>query len=161
MPPTALPSALAPAPAAPAREAPRRRAPAEADRVRRFTAAQVNRAIDRATDRSITRHAALSEQRIRERIAELELEWDVDRVLEAHAAVLGLAGMGLARSVHGRWLALPAVALVFLLQHSLMGWCPALPLLRRLGVRTRSEIEREKYRLLGLLDTSGSGPLDS
>ncbi|WP_407921819.1 hypothetical protein, partial [Corallococcus sp. AB049A] len=27
----------------------------------------------------------------------------------------------------------------FLLQHGLQGWCPPLPLLRRLGLRTRGE----------------------
>jgi len=123
------------------------------DRVRRFTPREINRAIDRETNRSITRHAAMSDQCIRERIRALDREWDVERVLETHAAVLGLAGMTLAARGDRRWLALPAVVLAFLLQHSLQGWCPPLPVLRRLGVRTRGEIDREKFTLLSLLET--------
>jgi hypothetical protein len=132
----------------------RRRLPErDPDRVRRCTPDEINRAIDRATDRSITRFAAQSDQRIRQRIAELDREWDVERVLELHAACLGLAGLALALQIQRKWLILPGVALGFLLQHSLQGWCPPLPVLRRLGVRTRGEIDREKYTLLHLLET--------
>jgi hypothetical protein len=49
----------------------------ESDRVRCYTARAINRAIDIETDRSITRHAALSDQRIRERIGQLDQEWDI------------------------------------------------------------------------------------
>ena len=38
----------------------------------------------------------------------------------------------------------------FLLQHALQGWCPPLPLFRRLGVRTAREIARERYALQAL-----------
>lgn len=37
--------------------------------------------------------------------------------------------------------------MAFLLLHGTKGWCPPLPLFRSYGVRTRSEIEREKYAL--------------
>lgn len=37
--------------------------------------------------------------------------------------------------------------LSFLLLHATQGWCPPLPLFRRLGVRTRGEIEKEKFAL--------------
>jgi hypothetical protein len=33
------------------------------------------------------------------------------------------------------------------LQHALTGWCPPVPLFRRLGARTRQEIDRELYAL--------------
>jgi hypothetical protein len=39
----------------------------------------------------------------------------------------------------------------FMLQHVLQGWCPPLPLFRRLGFRTQQEIERERYTLRALL----------
>lgn len=132
-----------------------RRADKDPDRVRRSTPREINRAIDRETDRSITRYAALSDQHIRERIIELDQEWDVERVLELNAATLGLAGMALALQVNRKWLILPGVVFTFLLQHALQGWCPPLPILRRLGVRTRGEIDREKYTLLSLLETGG------
>ncbi len=126
------------------------------DRVRRFTARAVNRRIDQATDRRITRYAAMSEPQIRDRIHELDHEWDIDRVLSLHAAVLGLTGMALAWRGERRWLALPAVVLAFLSQQAIQGWCPQMPVLRRLGVRTRGEIDREKFTLLHLLETGAS-----
>ena len=46
-----------------------------------------------------------------------------------------------------KWFVLPLVVSGFLLQHALQGWCPPVPVLRRLGVRTRLEIERERYAL--------------
>lgn len=111
-----------------------------ADRVRRSTASYLNEQIDRQTDRNIQSYVNSSHATIRKRIRELDSEWDVERVLEANAATLALAG-----------LALPAVVMTFLLQHSLHGWCPPLPLLRRLGIRTRKEIDREKYELIALM----------
>ncbi len=139
---------------------PSRHTDKDPDRVRRSTPRNINRAIDRETDRSITRHAAMSDQHIREHIRALDREWDVERVLETHAAVLGLAGMALAARGERRWLALPAVVLGFLLQQSLQGWCPPLPVLRRLGVRTRGEIDREKFTLLSLLETGSAQSRD-
>jgi len=130
----------------------------ESDRVRCYTARAINRAIDIETDRSITRHAALSDQRIRQRIGQLDQEWDVERVLEVYAGALGLAGVLLAHQVDRKWLILPSVVLFFLIQHATQGWCPPLPALRRLGVRTRSEIDREKYTLMSLLDAGGISP---
>ena len=128
----------------------------ETDRVRRFTARAVNRSIDQETDRRITRYAAMSEPQIRQRIHALDQEWDIERVLALNAATLGLSGVALSWDGDRRWLALPAVALVFLFQHAVQGWCLPLPVLRRLGIRTRGEIDREKYALLSLLET-GAG----
>jgi hypothetical protein len=39
--------------------------------------------------------------------------------------------------------------LSFLLLHAIEGWCPPLPILRGLGIRTREEIARERYALAG------------
>jgi hypothetical protein len=41
---------------------------------------------------------------------------------------------------------------VFLLQHAIQGWCPPLPLLRRLGIRNQREIEAERIALKILRD---------
>ena len=35
----------------------------------------------------------------------------------------------------------------FLFQHALQGWCPPVPVLRRLGFRTVYEIDRERFSL--------------
>jgi hypothetical protein len=52
--------------------------------------------------------------------------------------------------VNRKWLFLPGVVAGFLLQHAVQGWCPPLPLFRRLGIRTASEIEYERYALKAL-----------
>lgn len=84
---------------------------------------------------------------IDERLAELDGEWDVERVLETTASSLVLAGLGLSVAVSRRWLVLPAVVGGFLLQHAIQGWCPPLPIVRALGFRTHREIERERTAL--------------
>ena len=43
--------------------------------------------------------------------------------------------------------ALTAAVPAFLLQHAIQGWCPPLPVFRRLGVRTADEINRERVAL--------------
>ncbi len=123
-----------------------------ADRVRRSTSPHINVEIDRKTDARIAVLAGRSRQKIEQRIAQLDQEWDIERVLEVNASTLALTGLVLGVTVDKRWLAVPAVVLPFLLQHGLQGWCPPLPVLRRLGVRTRGEIDREKYALKRLLE---------
>lgn len=128
------------------------RTSASADRVRRSTAYQYNQQIDAQTDANIQHFGALDRQRILYRIEELDREWDVERVLEVNASTLALTGLVLGLTVDRRWFALPGIVLPFLLQHGLQGWCPPLPVLRRMGVRTRGEIDREKYALRSALE---------
>ena len=118
-----------------------------ADRVRRSTDTKVNNRIDRQTDANIARFSGLGRDAVLLRIAALDHEWDVERVLEVNASTLALSGLALGVTVNKKWLVVPGVVLSFLLQHGLQGWCPPLPILRRLGVRTRGEIDREKYAL--------------
>lgn len=119
-----------------------------ADRVRRSTSREINQEIDRQTDRNIQRFAGQDAHQIHKRIEELDREWDVERVLEVNASTLALTGLALGLTVNKKWFALPAGVLAFLLQHGIQGWCPPLPILRRMGIRTRGEIDREKYALL-------------
>jgi hypothetical protein len=91
--------------------------------------------------------AAGEEHDIEERLKDLQREWDAERVLSLNAAVFGLAGVVLGATRDRRWLALPAIVLAFVAQHATQGWCPPVSALRRLGVRTRREIERERYAL--------------
>lgn len=119
-----------------------------ADRVRRSTAPDLNKHIDQITDSNIRAYANSKESEILQRVQEL----DVERVLEVNASTLALSGLVLGMTVNRKWLALPAVVLTFLFQHGVQGWCPPLPILRRLGIRTRGEIDREKYALKALLE---------
>jgi hypothetical protein len=98
-------------------------------------------------DASVARFEGLGPRAIEERLHELDREWDTERALEANAAVIALAGVTLGAFVDRRWLLLPAAVATFLLQHALQGWCPPLPVMRRLGIRTQAEIEEERTAL--------------
>lgn len=122
------------------------------DRVRNATDQEINTRIDDVTNSNIQFYSNRPVWEIKQRITVLEQEWDIERVLEVNASTLALTGLILGVSVNKKWLALPAVVLTFLLQHGLQGWCPPLPILRRMGVRTRDEIDREKYALIAHLN---------
>lgn len=121
------------------------------DRVRRSTSDEINAEIDRKTERNIAQYSALGEAAIKNRVQALDAEWDIERVLEVNASTLALTGVALGALVNKKWLWLSAGVLGFLLQHGIQGWCPPLPVLRRMGIRTRGEIDREKYALLDQL----------
>jgi hypothetical protein len=121
--------------------------PFETERVRRHTAPEVNEKIDE-TVRECVRHFALAPQEVlSRRIDELDREFDIERTLQTNASIAALTGILLGTTVDRRWLAFSTGVLGFLLLHATQGWCPPLRLFRRLGVRTRSEIERERFVL--------------
>ena len=124
--------------------------PSTVDRVPQNTAESVNEEIRRRTDQSGAQHKAAGSAAIRRRLRELDDEWDIERVLEANAASIALVGLALAGGADRRWLMLPATVAAFLLQHALQGWCPPVPVFRRLGYRTAAEIHRERYALKAL-----------
>ncbi|MCB4820180.1 hypothetical protein [Roseicella aerolata] len=123
--------------------------PATTARVRRSTSETVNRRIADRMVRDVAFHAA-HPALIDRRLAELDREWDTERTLEANAATLALGGTVLGILEDRRFLALPVLVTAFLLQHALQGWCPPLPVIRRLGVRTAAEINRERTALKAL-----------
>lgn len=120
------------------------------DRVRAHTSPEINDRIDRQIQRNIEHFSGVSREEITRRIAELESEWDIERVLETNASTLALTGSLLTTFVSRRFVVIPIAVTSFLLQHAIQGWCPPMPFLRRLGVRTRSEIDAEKYALKAL-----------
>src|SRR4029078_13387965 len=89
-----------------------------------------------------------------------EQEWSMERWLETNASSLGLTSLLLGITVSRKWLVITAGVLSFLLLHAVEGWCPPLPVLRKLGIRTRSEIERERYALKFLRGDFKSIPSD-
>lgn len=117
------------------------------ERVPQQTAADVNRQIERQTEQNVARYLNASRARIDRRLAELDEEWDIERTLEANAALASLIGLTLGATIDRRWYAFPAVVAGFLFQHAIQGWCPPLPIFRRLGYRTQSEIDYERYSL--------------
>lgn len=123
---------------------------AEADRTRANTWHAVNAALDRAARLRIEAAAAAPAVEVPAGLAALEREWDFDRVLCAEAATMGLLALAIGVSVDRRMLALAAVVSSMVALHGTQGWYPLLPLFRRVGVRTRDEIERERYALKAL-----------
>ncbi len=83
---------------------------------------------------------------VNQKIAQLNAEWDTERVLELGAG--SLAVLGTVMGFRSRWwFLLAGFAGIFLLQHALQGWSPSLPLMRKAGVRTAEEIHNEKTAL--------------
>lgn len=124
--------------------------PSTVARVPDHTAEHVNERIRRETQERVARLAAAGPDAIARRLRELDEEWDVERTLEANASTLVAVGSGLALLVDRRFAVVPLVVGSFLLQHALQGWCPPLPVFRRYGFRTQSEIEAERYALKAL-----------
>lgn len=120
--------------------------PTTTDRVPAHTADAINQRIRQQTAANLVYYAQHPDE-IEERLKQLDAEWDVERVLEANASLLAFAGTALGATIDRRWLTLPAVVTAFLFQHAVQGWCPPLPLIRRLGVRTAAEIDHERYAL--------------
>ena len=121
-----------------------------ADRVRANTAEEVNRQIDREIGIRIREYSHRTGSEITRRINELGDEWDIERLLETNASALAFTGLVLGITRNRKWLIIPGIVLPFLFQHAIQGWCPPVPIFRRLGVRTRDEINREKYALKAL-----------
>jgi hypothetical protein len=121
-----------------------------ADRVRANTAEEINRQIDRDIEIRVREYSHRSESEIARRINELEREGDIERLLETNASLLAFTGLVLGITRNRKWLIVPGIVLPFLFQHAIQGWCPPVPIFRRLGVRTRDEIDREKYALKAL-----------
>ena len=119
-------------------------------RVNEHTAPHVNQQIEDATNSRVRRLAAAGPAAIDRRLRELEHEWDIERLLEANAASVALAGTILGMTTDRRWFVVPAIVGGFLLQHAVQGWCPPILWFRRMGFRTATEIDHERYALKAL-----------
>ena len=84
---------------------------------------------------------------IAHRIEELDSEWDIERAFELNASVMVVIGSLLGIFISRWWFVFTLMIGAFLLQHALQGWCPPLPLFRRLGIRTAYEIDQERVAL--------------
>lgn len=121
--------------------------PTTVARVPSQTRDEYNEHIRQQTEENIRCVAGTGRSAIDRRLQELDAEWDIERTLEANAATVSLIGLGLGAFVDRRLFVLPAMVAGFLLQHAIQGWCPPVPILRRLGFRTQPEIEQERYAL--------------
>ncbi len=122
----------------------------EQDRVRRQTSDSAAEAIDEKTRRHIRLYGVQPRHELDRRIAEVERERDMEEVLETNASILALSGAILGTTVNKNFFLITGTVLGFLTQHAITGWCPPVPIFRRIGVRTRAEIDQEKYALKAL-----------
>ncbi|MGE5628859.1 MAG: DUF2892 domain-containing protein [Solirubrobacterales bacterium] len=116
-------------------------------RVQINTDAEINGRIMERTLDNICDFVCKSKEEINERINELDSEWDIERVLETNAGTAIIISTILGSKVNKKWFFATGVVGGFLLQHALFGWCPPVSILRRLGIRTSSEINFEKETL--------------
>ena len=120
------------------------------ERVSANTAEEINQQIRQRTERNIMESIAGGPKAIVRRLEELDREWDIERMLETMAPTITLLGLTRAVTRNRKWLIVPFIVQTFFLQHALQGWCPPIPLLRRLGFRTSDEINEERYALKAL-----------
>jgi len=124
--------------------------PATGSRVPQHTDPEINERIRRQTERNAASAAAGGQDAIERRLHELDAEWDIERLLETNAASVVLLTSLLGLTVNRKFLLVPPLVGGFLLQHAVQGWCPPVPLFRRLGFRTADEIAEERYALKAL-----------
>jgi hypothetical protein len=116
------------------------------NRVVKHTPQDLNKRILAATKRNLRAHGT-DPQLITARLKKLDMEWDIERVLEANASSLVVIGVILGALTTPWFYILSLLVGVFLLQHAIQGWCPPIRLFRRLGFRTHAEIATEHYAL--------------
>lgn len=118
----------------------------EVDRVRQYTDPAVLAKIDAAIQTNIQRYSA-SREGLDVRIQDLQREWSMERYLEQNAAALGFTSAFLGLTASRKYLLITLAVTGFLFQHAIQGWCPPVALFRKMGIRTRGEIDRELYAL--------------
>jgi hypothetical protein len=109
-----------------------------------------NKSAENRTLDNIRFYGSLGRQGIDERIRALEDEWDVERAVTVGLSGAGVAGLviGLLGSRVWRLLAWVSLPLLFLFgQHK---WKPSEGILKAMGLRSRKEIQDEKYALKAL-----------
>lgn len=121
--------------------------PNTTNRVSENTDEEINMMIRKNTLRRLEEIGS-DRKKIEQRLHELDIEWDIERTLEANAASISLLGLTLGATKHRAWYAIPFLVSGFLLQHAIQGWCPPVPFFRRMGFRTQREINNERAVLL-------------
>lgn len=119
----------------------------ESDPARRAGTKETLEEVERQIQHNIEFYGAQSPHVLSERIEELRREWSMERYLQMNVAAVGFATAFLALTGSKKWALLTGAAFGFFLYHGLEGFDPPIPLLRKYGVRTRGEIDRELYAL--------------
>lgn len=108
-----------------------------------------NEMVTRKIADNVDYYSLENEDSIRQRIQDLNSEWDAERVGQFNTSVLVLAGIVLAATIHKKWLMLPAAVSAFMAVNAIKGGSIPLPATTKL--RTRKEIAMEQAGLAALL----------
>ncbi len=87
------------------------------------------------------------QENINQRLLELDNEVDVETYMQAESSSLTLAGIILSLAVSKKWLILPIATSALSIANLIRGRNNPLTIFRKLGFRTRAEIEKERYAL--------------
>lgn len=98
--------------------------------------------------------AHMSTKEIEEHIKKLDVEWDIDKYREASDATVILLSTVLGYKVCKKWFLLSALTACCMLQHATLNWSPSMPILRKMGIRTKDEILREKKYFTKILNNN-------
>jgi hypothetical protein len=120
------------------------------DRVRNLTFKHDLERIDAKTREAIRRYSNQSAAAVTQRLAELDREWPVERALMTGVGFFVWLGLVLGTFVKRRLYMVSALAGAVILVYAFIGWAPPVMILRRLGVRTRGEIDQERNTLKAL-----------
>jgi len=132
-------------------------------RVEMHTCKKINKRIIRKTEVNIKKYQYANSNALTNRIKQLDNEWDTERVLEANAATIIFVCSLIGFLTSSYKFIITGIISFFLLVHAIQGWCPPLPLIRRLGIRTQEEIQVEKMTikfLRGDFNNIGKEPLE-
>jgi len=108
---------------------------------------ELDRDSQRRIDQQVLYYATIGRDELDERLEQLEREWDMDRWLLMLTSGLSVVALLSGGRRKGRWSLLSGMLGALLLSNALEE-PSASPLLRRLGIRTRTEIAREQQGLL-------------
>jgi hypothetical protein len=126
-----------------------------ADRVRAHSPAHINERIDRQSRMTVYDTIGRGRDAVIARLGEIDREWDIDRALMANFAIASGVTSWLGER-HRPFKILLRVQQAFLLWHAVVGWCPPVSVLRRLGFRTWQEIAAERRVLIDHLEATPS-----
>jgi hypothetical protein len=126
--------------------------PPSTSRVKLHTKQEINDKIEQKTQQNIKEYQGASKELLNKRLQQLDHEWDTERVLETNASVMILFFTILGFAKRKCWFFLSGIVSFFLLLHAIQGWCPPLPIIRCLGVRTPEEIHDEKTAIKAMIN---------
>ena len=117
--------------------------PRTARRVAEVAKPKINETVQKKTESRVSAFTYAGREAIDKRLKQLDHEWDIRRLMEANTSALMITSVGLGALVNKKWLAVTAVVAGMCLEHAVQGWCPPVPVLRKMGFRTVYEIDEE------------------